>query len=234
MARTDELDAIANNLANASTGGFRGRQSSFSEVLAGTGQPLGSDLNRATNNFGVLGAQHLDLTSGSLAQTGNPLDLGIEGSGFLEVQTSAGPAYTRNGALKVSVNGQLVTASGDAVIGDAGVINIVPNAAVTISSDGTVSANGAVAGKLKLVEFGPGADPQSLGGTYYAAPAKDVVAATDSQVRQGMLESSNVNPVSSVIELINAQRSAETMRHALTMIDADIDKVAAQELPRIS
>jgi flagellar basal-body rod protein FlgF len=234
VSRTDALDTIANNLANASTGGFRARHATFSSVLAGSGQPLGSELNRVTNNFGVLGDSHLDLTQGSLVRTGNDLDLGIDGPGFLSIRTATGPAYTRDGALRISPQGQLVTAAGDAVIGDQGVITLPTNAKIGISADGTISANGAIAGKLKLVEFAPGTDIESLGSTTYSAPAASASAATKSVVRQGMLESSNVNPVSSVVELIDAQRQAETMRHALTMFDSEMNKTAVQDLPRVS
>jgi flagellar basal-body rod protein FlgF/flagellar basal-body rod protein FlgG len=234
VARTDALDTIANNMANSSTAGFRGRHTTFSSVLAGYGQQLNSHLNEATNDYGLLGGSHLDMTPGSLTKTGNELDLGIDGPGFLTVQTAGGPAYTRNGALQVSTQGQLVTASGDAVIGTGGIITIPKGSTVTVSPDGTITANGAIAGKLKLVEFTPTADPQSMGATCYTAKPNEVVASTSSQVRQGMLEGSNVNPVSSVIELINAQRALEGMRHALTMIDTEIDKTAAQDLPRVT
>jgi flagellar basal-body rod protein FlgF/flagellar basal-body rod protein FlgG len=234
VARTDALDTIANNLANTSTSGYRGHHTTFSSVLAGTGHPLGSELNRVTNDYGVLGGSRLDLTQGSLKATGNDLDVAVEGPGFLAVQTASGPVYTRDGGLKISPQGQLVTGSGDAVIGDQGVITLPLGVKVGISADGTISAGGAIAGKLKLVEFAPGTDLKSQGDTYYTAPAKSVALATQSTVRQGMLEGSNVNPISSVVELINAQRGAETMRHALTMFDTEINKTAVQDLPRIS
>ena len=234
MARTDALDTIANNLANTNTGGFRGRHTTFSSVLAGFGHPLGSQLNEATNDYGLLGGARLDMKAGALQRTGNDLDLGIDGPGFLTVQTASGAAYTRNGALQVSPQGQLVTAAGDPIVGTGGTITIPRGATVTVSADGTISANGAIAGKLRIVEFASTADPQSMGASYYTAQPNDVLPSTTSQVRQGMLEGSNVDPVSSVIELINAQRAAEGMRHALTMIDSEIDKTAAQDLPRIS
>jgi flagellar basal-body rod protein FlgF/flagellar basal-body rod protein FlgG len=234
MARTDALDTIANNLANSSTSGFRERHTTFSAVLAGSGQQLNSQLNAVTNSYGLLGDSHLDMQAGSLQQTGNNLDVAIDGPGFLTVQTKSGVAYTRNGSLQVTNTGQLVTATGDAVLGTNGPITIPSGASVTISSDGTVSTDGAVAGKLRVVEFTPGADPQSLGASNYAVDQKNVVDSPTSQVRQGMVESSNVNPVSSVVELINAQRALEGMRHALTMIDSEIDKTAAQDIPRIS
>jgi flagellar basal-body rod protein FlgF/flagellar basal-body rod protein FlgG len=234
MARTDALDTIANNLANSSTSGFRQRHTTFSSVLAGSGQPLNSQLNVVTNSYGLLGNSKLDLQAGSLQRTGNELDLGMDGPGFFAVQTKTGTAYTRNGSLQVSTSGQLVTASGDPILGATGPINIPKGAAVTVSPDGTVSTDGAITGKLRVVEFTPTADPQSLGASYYTVPDKDVINSPLSQIRQGSVEGSNVNPISSVVELINAQRALEGMRHALTMIDTEIDKTAAQDIPRIS
>ena len=94
MARTDALDTIANNLANSSTSGFRGTKNSFSSVLAGSGHELNSVLNEDTNAYGMLGDTHLDMKAGSLEATGNTLDIGIDGTAFLAVQTANGTAYT--------------------------------------------------------------------------------------------------------------------------------------------
>ena len=234
MARTDALDTIANNMANSSTSGFRGRTTTFSSLISGHGQQLKSQLNEVTNSYGLLGKSQLDLQPGTLDHTGNDLDVGIDGPGFLSVQTANGTVYTRNGSLKLTPKGVLTTSAGDPVLGEKGPITIPHGAQVTISADGTVSADGAIAGKLKVVEFTAAADPQSKGATYYTAADKDVVASPTSQVQQGVLEGSNVNPISSVVELINAQRAAEGMRHALSMIDIEIDKTAAQDLPRVS
>jgi flagellar basal-body rod protein FlgF len=234
MARTDALDTIANNLANSSTGGFRGRSVSFSSVLAGSGHHLNSALNQATNSYGTLSSSRLDMQPGVLEPTGNDLDVGLDGPGFLTVQTAHGTAYTRAGNMRLSPDGGLVTGNGDAVLGDSGPITIPRGASVSFGSDGTISANGAIVGKLKIVEFSPTADPQSMGGSYYTAAAKDVIDSPTTQVHQGMLEGSNVNPIAGVVELINAQRSAEGMRHALSMIDSEIDKTASQELSRVS
>jgi flagellar basal-body rod protein FlgF len=234
MARTDALDTIANNLANSSTAGFRGRTTSFSSVLAGSGHQVGSALNQATNSYGLLGKSRLDLKPGVLEPTGNDLDVGLDGPGFLAVQTAHGTAYTRAGNMRLSPEGELVTSSGDPVLGDSGSITIPRGEAVSFSPDGTISANGAIVGKLKIVEFSATADPQSLGGSYYTAAEKDVIDSPTTQVQQRMLEGSNVNPIAGVVELINAQRSAEGMRHALSMIDSEMDKTASQELPRVS
>jgi flagellar basal-body rod protein FlgF/flagellar basal-body rod protein FlgG len=234
MARTDALDTIANNLANSSTSGFRGRSTSFSSVLAGAGHHGGTALNQATNSYGLLGKSRLDLQPGVLQPTGNDLDVGLDGPGFLSVQTAHGTAYTRAGNLRLSPNGELQTSNGDAVLGDGGPISIPKGTTVSFGPDGTISADGGVVGKLKIVEFSPAADPQSMGGSYYTAAEKDVVDSPNTQVQQRMLEGSNVNPIAGVVELINAQRSAEGMRHALSMIDSEIDKTASQDLPRVS
>jgi len=232
ISRTQALDTIANNLANASTAGYRAQHNIFSSVLAVAGSTPGS-VNEAINNYGILSGTTLDYTQGALQKTGNELDVAVQGSGFFEVETANGPMYTRNGSFQVSAKGQLVTSTGDPVMGDKGPISIVPGT-VSISADGTISSKGAVAGKLKLVQFAPGTQLTSAGQNYYSAPTGTEVASTDSSVRQGMLESSNVNPVSSMVELITAQRSAEMMQKALSMFNSEMDKTATQDLPKVS
>ena len=233
MARTDAVDTIANNLANVNTPGFRGSHNIFSSILATAGGTSLSTLNQDVNDYGVLGGSRLDNSQGALVSTGNSLDLAMEGPGYLVVQTASGPVYTRGGSLHVSSKGQLVTAAGDAVMGDSGPIMIVGQP-VAISSDGTISTNGAISGRLKLVEFASAGAIQRVGGDYYTAPIGDASVATSTQVRQGMLESANVNPITNVVELITAQRDVETMRRVLTMFSNELDKTAVQEVPRSS
>jgi flagellar basal-body rod protein FlgF len=233
MSRTQALDTIANNLANVSTSGFRASHNVFSSILATANDNPLTALNQDANEYGVMSGTQLDNAQGALVPTGNPLDLAIEGSGYFAVQTSAGPVYTRGGNFRVSPQGQLVTSAGDQVMGDGGPITIVGEP-VSISTDGTISVNDAIAGRLKVVEFPPATALESAGGTYYKAPAGTAVTATNSKVRQATLESSNVNPVTSVVELITAQRQVETMRRVLSMFNSEMDKTAAQDLPRVS
>jgi flagellar basal-body rod protein FlgF len=232
IARTQALDTIANNLANASTVGFRATHNVFHSVLAGAGGGSHSALNQAMNNYGTMSGTSLDMSQGALQKTGNDLDLAIEGSGFFQVQTARGAMYTRNGSFQVSAKGLLTTAAGDPVQGDQGNITMLPGP-VSISADGTISSNGAVAGKLKLVKFPAGTDISEAGNNYYSAPPNTATPATDSLVQQGVLESSNVNPVSSMVELIGAQRSAEMMQRALSMFSSEMDKTASTELPKV-
>ena len=237
MARTEALETIANNLANASTTGFRASHNAFSSLLATTGTFPLSVLNQDANDYGVLSATRMDVSQGALVKTDNDLDLAIEGPGYFAVQTTAGPVYTRGGNFRVSPAGQLITAAGDPVLGENNRPITIIGAPVAISPDGTISTNGAISGRLKLVEFAPTVEIKSAGGGYYKAPPAPpdtALPAQKSQVRQAMLESSNVNPITSVVELITAQREVETMRHVLTMFNGELDKTAAQELPRLS
>lgn len=232
-SRTDALDTIANNLANVSTAGFRASHNVFSSVLASAGDENLSALNQDANDYGVLSGIELDNSQGALTPTGNDLDVAMEGPGYFAVQKGKDTVYTRGGNFRVSPQRQLTTATGDPVLGDNGPITIAGEP-VQIASDGTITVNGAVSGRLKIVEFPAATKIQSAGGTYYTAPAGTATAAQNSEVRQGMLESSNVNPVTSVVELISAQREVENMRHVLTMFNSEVDKTAAQDLPRIS
>jgi flagellar basal-body rod protein FlgF/flagellar basal-body rod protein FlgG len=233
VSRTEALDTIANNLANTSTTGFRASHNIFSSLLATADNSSLSALNQDANDYGVLSGTRLDTSQGALVPTGNDLDIAMEGPGYFAVQTALGPVYTRGGNFRVSPQGQLITAAGDPVLGDNGPITIV-GTPVSISTDGTISANGAISGRLRVVEFPSNVAVQSAGGTYYTAPKGSAVPATSSQVRQGMLENSNVNPITSVVELITAQRDVETMRRVLTMFSTEMDKTASQDLPRVS
>jgi len=234
MARSQTLDLVANNLANVSTSGFRAQHDSFSSLLATSSAIPLSGLNQAVNNYSVIGGGQLDLSQGSLERTGNDLDLGIEGHGFFAVQTAGGQLFTRDGSFHVSPKGQLVTAAGDQVLGtDNRPIPIV-GAPVSVSSDGTISVNGALAGQLKVVDFPAGTPLKSVGKTYYSAPEKTGLPATGAGIQQGTLESSNVNAVASSIELITVQRYAELMQRALTMFHTEMNQVATQDLPKVT
>jgi flagellar basal-body rod protein FlgF/flagellar basal-body rod protein FlgG len=133
VARTQALDIASTNLANAQTPGYRAEQEYFRSVLLG---PDGEDsqLGRTVNNYGLLGGDRISLVQGALEQTGNPLDLAIEGEGFFEVQTPNGLRYTRDGGFHRTPGGRLVTAAGDAVLSPAGQPIPVPPGEVTVGA----------------------------------------------------------------------------------------------------
>jgi flagellar basal-body rod protein FlgF/flagellar basal-body rod protein FlgG len=236
-AQSQALEVIGHNLANVNTAGYRGDQTTFQSLLAVSRPTVPNVLNLATNNFGVLEGTHMDESAGSLQTTGNPLDVGIEGSGFFVIQTARGTRYTRNGAFQVSTSGTLVTAAGDPVYGDPslkpkGLINL-PRGAVSIASDGTVSVNGAVTGTIRLEEFPPGTTLTAEGGSLLAAPAGVGQLAQHSRLRQSTLESSNVNPMTSVVALLSVQREAEMLQRALSLFDTSLNQIASNTLSRV-
>ena len=240
-AQSQALEVVGHNLANLNTAGFRGQQTTFQSLVA-VSRPrvpnvLSNVLNSAVNNFGVLEGTHLDMTAGNLEATGNPLDMGIEGSGFFAIQTARGTRYTRNGSFQVSSGGVLVTAAGDPVLSDPalganGVINIPPGA-VSIASDGTLSVNGAVAGSIQLTEFAPGTKLTSEGETMIAAPEGSAIPSPQSTLRQGTVESSNVNSIGSVVTLIGVQRQAEMLQRAMSLFDTEFNRIATSDLAKV-
>jgi len=229
LARTQELDLAANNLANANTSGFRGERVSFKTQMMTASANAST---RAVSSFGVLGAPRTDFSQGSLQQTGNPLDLALEGSGFFAVQAPTGVQYTRNGNFHLTRDGALVTAQGFPVLGDKGPITL-PSGNAEISSAGVISVNGDVAGQLQLTGFDAGVPLTSLGDAYYSAPSAAATPATQLNVQQGSLENSNINPVESAVGLIEIQRNAEMMQRALNTFHNDFNRIAAEELPKV-
>jgi flagellar basal-body rod protein FlgF/flagellar basal-body rod protein FlgG len=233
MSKTQALDSVANNLANVNTSGYRSQRNQFSSVLANASLSGSSPLNLAVNNYGVLGGTRLDMTQGSLEKTGNDLDFAVDGQGFFAVQTSAGRMYTRSGNFQIGASGQLITAEGDPVLGEKGTIN-VSGGKVHVGADGTISVDGAVAGRLKVVDFAPSTQLQAVGKTYYSAPPDSEIEAKLASVQQGVIEGSNVNAVTTAVELINVQRQAEMMERAMSLFNTDLDKSATEDLPRVT
>ncbi len=231
-AQMQSLELLGNNLANLSTTGYRGEQTTFRSILTGRDTVGWNAINVAVNDYGVLSGSRLDLASGSLAPTGNPLDVSVAGKGFFVVQSGTETRYTRNGSFHVSPTGQLVTSQGESVLGQTGAITL-PGGSVVISSDGTISVEGNVVDQLRLAEFAPATELTPIGNATYTAPAGAALPAADSTVEQGMLEGSNVNPTVAVVQLIMVQRNAEMLARAVAALDGQMNQTAVQDLPRV-
>jgi flagellar basal-body rod protein FlgF/flagellar basal-body rod protein FlgG len=231
------LEVSGHNLANLNTIGFRGLQTAFQSLVAASHATVPNVLNLAINNFGVLEGTHLDMTAGNLEKTGNPLDVAIEGTGFFAIQTARGTRFTRNGSFQVSSAGKLVTQAGDLVLSnfklkEKGAIT-VPAGVVSIAPDGTLSVNGAVAGNIQVVDFPAGTQLTPEGESLFAAPEGSAQPTTQSQLKQGALESSNVNPISSIVTLIAVQREADMLQHCMSLFDTEFNQIASTELPKV-
>jgi flagellar basal-body rod protein FlgF/flagellar basal-body rod protein FlgG len=235
-ARMQALDVVASNLANASTTGYKSQSPFYRALSAAQAGEVLSPLNQAVNQFGILGGSRVDIRAGSLQPTGDPTDLAIEGDGYFTVQTAAGIRYTRDGSFRLSATRQWTTQDGDLVLAEQGTKGVpisVPTGTVSVSPDGTISVDGGLVAQLHIAQFAPGTEIQPEGNSKYIAPDGSEKPAIGENVRQGMLESSNVGPVAGVVDLILLQRQADMAIRALSILNADFNRPATQDLPRV-
>jgi flagellar basal-body rod protein FlgF/flagellar basal-body rod protein FlgG len=233
VARTQAMDLAATNLSNAQTPGYRAEQEYFRSVLLGP-DAHDSQLGQTVNNFGIIGGDRLNMSQGAIEQTGNPLDLAIEGEGFFQVQTPQGLRYTRDGGFHRTPIGQLVTAAGDPVLSATGQLIAVPPGQVAIGATGVVSVDGGVVATLGVFTFPKGTELTPEGANRYRAPEAVLPVISKSMtVHQGAVENANQGVIAGTMNLILVQREAEMMQRALTVFHTEFNKIAAEDLPRV-
>ncbi len=241
VALEREIDVVANNIANLNTAGFKSDGVVFQEYVdetASSGDPTSTD-SQVSFVYDV--ATWIDLGQGAMERTGNALDVAIDGSGFLAVQTPAGERYTRNGALQVNANGELVTSAGFEVLGASGPITLQPtDHDITISPDGTISVREgdnvkteSQRGRLRMVGF---EQPELLlkeGSGTFMAPV-DVTPQVDTKSRlvQGTLEKSNVHGVVEMTRMIDVTRSYTQVANMLVK-EAELQQAAINKLAEV-
>jgi flagellar basal-body rod protein FlgF len=234
-----ELDVVANNIANINTTGYKADNSVFHEHLMPVARANQFRGNDRALSFVQDRATWIDFTQGAVEQTSNPLDVSISGNAFLTVQTPRGERYTRNGALQINSQGQLVTSEGFQVVGQNGPIVFQPNDHdISIGIDGTISVRegqnttDSQRGKLQLASFD---QPQRLekdGTSTYAAPNGVALQAppADVRVNQGTIEKSNVKSVMEMTRMIEITRAytqvASMLQSQSDMRRSAIDKLA--------
>ncbi len=226
-AAMQRQDSLANNLANASTTGFRAEMQAFRAVpVQGSGA--------STRVFALETTIGHSDTPGPIATTGRSLDVAVKGDSWLAVQALDGTeAYTRAGSLDLSADGTLVTRSGLQVLSDGGPIQLPPNSEPTIAADGSVSArlpNGtsSIVGKLKLVT--PETPLQRGNDGLFRGIGGDPLDADPlARVQDGALEGSNVSPVENMVAMIAAARQFEAQMKLMQTAEAD-EKAASQLL----
>jgi flagellar basal-body rod protein FlgG len=221
LVQTRRLELVTQDLANVNTAGYKGERLVFREVLEAPPKP-----DERIGGQVVVTEQRTDFSNGNLRPTGNPLDLALMGEGFFSVQTAAGVRYTRQGAFSLSVNNTIVTPAGEAVLGKSGPIR-VDGDKVDITADGAVLVDGEEVDRLKIVRA---EDPRRLvrqGQTLFRAGDADVQPA-EAHVVQGGLEEANVNPIESMVALIDLQRQFEAYERAMRTMDSVTEKVVDQ------
>ncbi|MDP9025339.1 MAG: flagellar basal-body rod protein FlgG [Candidatus Eremiobacteraeota bacterium] len=239
IAQQYNMDTISNNIANVNTTGFKQNQARFQDLvyqqLRAPGTPVGASVVPVGQDVGLgvkVGSSEKVFTQGSLTQTSNPLDVAVEGDGFFQItQPDGTTAYTRDGSFKEDANGSIVTANGYFVQPQ---ITIPQNAtSVSIGQDGTVSAQvpgsnqPQTLGQIQLARFVNPAGLSPIGGgnlyTQTAASGPPIVSTPGlngaGNLQGGYLESSNVQVVNEIVNMIVAQRAYEANSKAIGASD---------------
>jgi flagellar basal-body rod protein FlgF len=221
LAEQVRQDQIANDLANASTYGYkpdRAAQASFADMML---QNRGNGALVGPLSMGVRIAElRTDLTQGPLQQTGNPLDVALHGDGFFAVQTPDGVRYTRAGQLALDANGRLTTTTGFLVLGtDGKPITVGKESELSIAPDGTVRSGSTRVGTIQVVSL-TGAVKQ--GDTLFTGSAGARPA--DTTIEQGYLEGSGVEPARAMVDMIVSMRAYEASQRVLRTIDETLGK----------
>ena len=227
-----ELDVIANNVANVDTAGFK--VESLMVEQDPQKMPATSD-GPSTVSFAYDAGVVRDFGQGSLKTTGAPFDVAIEGDGFFKITTPAGERYTRDGRFSMDPTGKLVTQSGQPVQGDGGDIVIDPALGpIKIASDGTVSQGNSTIAKFAVVNFGSlSALSKDGNGLYRNDSNVQPTAATNARLAQGMVEASNVEPITQISRLIEVSRAYETITQMMSDTN-DLSNRAIDRLGKLS
>lgn len=220
MALQEQMDIVANNIANLSTPGYRGHNMVFLEYMSRqrNAEKAGNDSISMVHDYG----QFMNTESGPLQQTGNPLDVALQGPGFFGVETPDGVQYTRAGNFQINGSGELVTGSGQLVAAAGGGTISIPEGSIEIkiARDGTISTEQGETGQIMMVEF---ENPQDLvaqgNGLYKTEEAGE--AAENTEMMQGMIEGSNVNAVLEMTRMIDVSRAYQSTQR---MLQAEHDR----------
>jgi len=226
--------ANSNNLANVSTPGFRADYAQFRSMpVYGAGLP--------TRVFAMTERSGTDFSAGSVNATGNTLDVAVNGDGWIAVQAADGSeAYTRAGNMRLTTEGLLVTGGGNPVIGDGGAITLPPVNRLEIGEDGTLSVKPLgeeanelnVVDRIKLVNPPKGQLYKGEDGLMHVKGGEEVEFDANVKVVSGMLESSNVNIASALINMIDLSRQFETQIKVMREAEQNAD--AARELLKMA
>jgi flagellar basal-body rod protein FlgG len=229
-ARMESLDLLANNVANASTGGYKADREFYG--LYASAEASVSDY---PGTMPVIERPWTDHAQGMLHSTGNPLDVALDGKGFFAINGPSGPLYTRNGNFRLASDGRLTTQDGYAVRSTQGgplVLDGTRN--IQISSDGTVIQEGTIIGQLELADFTSTDGLVKQGATNFriADPKLRPGTVTGATIAQGQLEGSNTGSAEAAVRLVSVLRQFEMLQKAVT-IGGDMNKRAIEEVAKV-
>ncbi|ESY88595.1 flagellar basal-body rod protein FlgF [Mesorhizobium australicum] len=220
IALERRLDTIADNVANASTVGFRATGVKFEDVVSGAGQKSVS--------FASSGKTFLSGAHGAMTETGSPFDFAIQGDAWFAIDTPVGTVMTRDGRFSMNENGELMSVEGHPVLDAGGApIQLDPrNGPPKAGADGSLRQNEQLVGSIGLYNFDPGENFVRYGnsGIVPARTPEPVTDRSDIGVAQGFLEESNVNPVLEMTRLIMVQRAFENTAALMRQTDSSAEE----------
>ncbi len=214
------LDIYSNNLANVNTVGYKADQPVFRLDQAETGSAGSFTMPAVLSPYATPLESATNFNPGPLQKTGNPLDAAIVGKGFFEVQSPEGTQYTRNGRFNINEEGILSTSEGWPVMGQGGEIAISGHR-VEINDQGDVIVDGNVTDALRVVEFPEPYDLRKTGSSLFQVSNPDVrpQQAQDYRISQGAVESSNVNAIRTMTEMIETIRVFQSYQKVISAVD---------------
>jgi flagellar basal-body rod protein FlgF len=226
IAAMKRMDIISNNLANINTPGFKKDRMTFEGVLASATVPPAVPPSKTADPVLQKENVYIDYSAGPVSQTGNSLDVAIDGDGFFTVSTPDGTAYTRQGNFRLTADGTLVTTDGFPVMGQGGEIHI-KGGKVDINAKGEITVDGAAAGVLNLVDF---PKPYNLTKTasaqFVPSDPQATPQAAKAEIRQGHLEGANVDPVGEMVQMIETNRYFDACQRVILGYDGMASKAA--------
>ena len=233
-ARMESLEMLANNIANATTAGFKADREFYSlYTSAEAAGAVASGNSPRAESLPDIERQWTDYSQGTLTPTGNSLDIALEGRGFLTVDGPNGQLLTRSGSLKMSTNGELQTQEGHRVRSDEGKpIRLDPTQEVVISPQGGIFQQGTMVARLGLMES---ANPQALvkrGATYFQINDAASLKPATPAVHQGRLEGANFAPAEAAVRLIHVMRQFEMLQRAVTL-GSEMNRKSVEDVARI-
>lgn len=232
LAAMRRLDMISNNLANVNTPGYKKDKMSFEGLLASPVNPPAVPQGMTADPILQKENVYIDYAGGMTSQSGNPLDLALDGDGFFAVTTPQGTAYTRQGNFRTSVDGTLVTVDGYPVQGAGGAAIHVQGGVVEIDAKGGVTVDGAQSGAISVVDFAKPYALTKVGNALFVADPQATPLAATARVQQGHIEGSNVESISEMVQLIETNRFFEACSKVIQNYDAMASK-AANDLGKV-
>jgi len=230
-AQSEALDIVANNLANVNSTGFKGDTAFFTLLDESLNGPDKSGTIDSAINRAVQTHKALNTLQGSLNFTSRDLDVAIEGNGFLAVDTPQGIRYTRNGNLQLNANSVLTTSENHPVLGVSGKPITLGPGKVQINSDGEVLLENSRVDCLKVVTFDKNATLEKEGNSLFRSlPGKGSEIRSSATIKSGYLETSNVNPVSSMVKMVEIMRHFESIQKSVNLLMNDINSKAIEKL----